>query len=275
MREAEPIKRPAIATAISQPLKETQNHITEVPVVPVVPSDPLPSADAGIHGEEVLKSKASEQRVEEEKGEGKEEGQTGSEHRLSNGLDSHLPASIPVVPMADPPDPPMVPDSPASAADPALATSDSPRSSALEESRLSTLSDDKPVPNGLPTEQELTSSGEESSMEAVADHKAGDRHLSVISISEETRELDDYLNRSSVTSVLTDSQIATMQTSGDFERLGSGASEDDLERGGGGARSLEESGMVRIGEQGCCCCCCQMLILLFYSLFIGSTPQIH
>lgn len=84
-------------------------------------------------------------------------------------------------------------------------------------------------------------------MEPVADDSAvRNRHMSAKSISEETRELDDYLNRSSVTSILTDSQISSMETSAHaegFERVGGANSEEDLEG------ALEDSA-VRISGPG-------------------------
>ena len=185
--------------------ENSQNYVNEVSAAP----------NATV-GEQVVGKK-------EEEEEGEQAG--GEANRLSNGLDPHLAAAAPVAPN--------------------VTTNHSPRSSLLQESRLSTLSNDsnssRPLSNGLPTEQEVTSTGEESSMETVVDDSVvRHRHESAKSITEETRELDDYLNRSSVTSVLTDSQVSSMEASihvEGFERIGGGVSrhmeedEEEDERG--------------------------------------------
>lgn len=143
---------------------------------------------------------------------------SGEGNRLSNGLDPHQVAAAAVV-----------------------TTNHSPRSSA----RLSALSTNSNTSLDLPTEKELSTTGEESSMEVVNDSESRQRHESARSISEETRELDEFLNRSSVTSVLTESQISSMSTDihhQQFERIGEGgASSEENLVGGGGARDQEES----------------------------------
>lgn len=189
VREADTSSRPSILEAPQKSvetshLKEnSQNYVNEVSAAPVE--------------EQVVGKK------EEEEG----EHAGGESNRLSNGLDPHLAAAAPVTPN--------------------VTTNHSPRSSVLQESRLSTLSNDsnssRPLSNGLPTEQEMTSTGEESSMQPVGDDAVRHRHETVKSITEETRELDDYLSRSSVTSVFTENQVSNMEASINvegFERVG-------------------------------------------------------
>ena len=54
------------------------------------------------------------------------------------------------------------------------------------------------------------------------DSETRNRHDSVKSITEETKELDEYLNRSSVTSVLGESQIGNIEMGAEgYERIGS------------------------------------------------------
>lgn len=201
VREAEPPKRPTIMEPSQKPTEVTQ-PLKETGQNEV---SAAPGAALGGHVEEGREVMA------------------GKSNRLSNGLDPHQAAAAPVAPT--------------------VVTNHSPRSSALQETRLSTLSTDSnpgPLLNGLPMEQELASTGEQSSMEQVVDESAvRNRHRIVQSVTEETRELDDYLNRSSVTSVLTESQIFGIEASAHaegFERIGGGSSEEDLE---GGASSLE------------------------------------
>lgn len=210
MREAEPPKRPSILETSQKSAETTKpaQPLKEVSQNYVNEVSAAPSAAVG--GQLVDKREWGEL-------------QAGESNRLSNGLDPHVSAVAPTV-----------------------TTNHSPRSSALQESRLSTLSNDSnssPFENGLQTE-EVTSAGEESSMEPVVDDSAArHRHTSARSVTEETRELDDYLNRSSVTSVLTESQIISMETSAraeGFERVGGGASrEEEEEEDERGAGSLE------------------------------------
>lgn len=221
VREAEPPQRPSI-------LETSQKSAAEA----TKPAQPLKEQN---YVNEVSAAPSAAVGV------GKKELQAGESNRLSNGLDQHLSAVAPI-------------------AVPTVTTNHSPRSSALlQENRLSTLSNDSnstPFANGLLTE-ELTSAGEESSMEPVVDDSAARyRHESAKSITEETRELDDYLNRTSVTSVLTESQIISMETSArneGFERVGGVASREDLEEDEEderGAGSLEVREGSRLGEGG-------------------------
>ncbi len=180
------------------------HHVIEMPAV---------SAAVGSNGEEEEGNKTSSSSSSES-------------NRLSNGLEAHQDSAGAVG-----------------------TTSLSPRSSALQDntrlSSLSTSSSSSSGSNGyrLSTEQEVATSGE-ASMEIVDESVGTNRHENVKSISEETRELDEFLNRSSVTSVLTDSQISSLDSSishqeegggggegEEFERIvGGGSSEEDLER---------------------------------------------
>lgn len=210
MREAEPPKRTSIleASQKSTEVSQPQKDTSQNHV------SELPAASA-------TATPTTEQQVGEETpqtGGSKEEG----EHRLSNGLEPHT-----------------------------MPTDHSPPSSTLQDCRLSTLSTESnsSLSNGVvfPTEQELSSAGEESSMGTVEDSETRHRHESAKSVTEETRELDEFLNRSSVTSVLAESQLSRIETSlhaKEFERVG-GSSEEDLERGGEEAGLLEDS-TVRI-----------------------------
>jgi hypothetical protein len=213
VREAEPPKRPSVLETQQKSvdavhLKETsQNYVNEESAAP-----------RAVVGEQVVGKK--------EEGEGGEVKSGGESNRLSNGIDPHLEAAT--APVA-----------------PTVMTNHSPRSSALQESRLSTLSNDSTttpvsIPNGLL--EERTSAGEESSMEPVADESSlRSRHESAKSITEETRELDEYLNRSSLTNVLTDNQIVSIEAGAreGFERVGSGTGGvEEEEEEGRGAREV-------------------------------------
>ena len=123
-------------------------------------------------------------------------------NRLSNGLDSKsLTAtsdSAPVLP------------------------NHSPRSSSVSQDiRLSTLSADlnSSLPNGLEhsAEQEVATAGEPSVGGALEDSFGASRH---VSISEHTRELDEFLNRSSMNSLLMDdSQLENILSHREFEKI--------------------------------------------------------
>ena len=206
MREAEPPKRGSILEASQKP-KEASQPLKESSQNHV---SELPAASA---------TPITQQQVEktEEEGSGAKEKESET-HRLSNG---HV----------SPPPP---------------AASHSPPSATLQDCRLSTLSNESnssALSNGsaFRTEQERSSMGEESSMEVVGGSHTRGRHESAKSVSEETRELDELLNRSSVTSVLTDSQVggASMDAK-EFEHVG-GASDEDLMRGGEEAGGMEDS----------------------------------
>ena len=98
----------------------------------------------------------------------------------------------------------------------------SPRSSISQGSRLSSISTDldPTLPNGLELheEQKVATSGE-SSMEAFVDMSLSERHGSV---SEETRELDEFLSRSSMASNYQVESILYQE----FDRTGEGSGED-------------------------------------------------
>lgn len=247
MRESEPPKRTTILvsspqkppTEVFQPLQEiSQNYVNEV-------SAPSASLEGGLIQGDL---------EEDVEGEGEKEGRRslGDTQRLSNGLDPHQASSA--VPLVAP------------MTTTTVSTNHSPRSSALQESRPPTTLSDTPSspapsspalpPNGLPTEQELTSAGEGSSSREVVvdDSVVRNRHESVRSISEETRELDDYLNRSSVTSVLTDSQISSMEMSVQNEGFERVASEESLEGGGAAEESVVRTALMLLLSSLLSCC---------------------
>lgn len=205
MRETEPPKRPNILESSQQRQQQQQQESAEI-------NQPLKGAEQN-HVSKLSRTKQPEQQqviVEHS------ETTSDDSNRLSNGLEPHQAATT----------------------DNVVTTTHSPRTSALRESHLSTLSNESNssvLSNGVgfSVEQEVSSTGEESSMEVVEDSEARSRHKSARSITEETRELDEFLNRSSVTSILTDSQVSSMdtnlQSATAFERVGSGSGEEDLE----------------------------------------------
>lgn len=229
VRESEPPQRSSIlessqrSTELDPASKETsQNHVSDLPAAGAM-ATPITTPTAPTTTTTTTTA-AAQQQVGKEESTGKE----GGAQRLSNG---HV----------SPPPPPL--------------TGQSPPSSTLQDCRLSTLSTESnssSLSNGMvfPTEQELSSMGEESSQQAVDDSQTRHRHESAKSITEETKELDEYLSRNSVTSVLTESQEGGgamgmgLSHAREFERIG-GSSEEDLERGG-----EEASGLDQVSQQG-------------------------
>ena len=203
VREAEPTPRSTILETAQKPIE--LNH-------PV--KDPTPQN----HMVEVLTSSSAGS----SSGQQQEGSLTSESNRLSNGVS----------------EPNMIAAGTASIIDTSLA---------LQDARLSTLSTESntSLSNGFnfSVEDKVATSGE-SSTETVVDTSSvsHNRHESIKSISEETRELDEFLNRSSVTSVLTESQVSSIQGSSSheaYERVGSGG-EEDSERGGSAAEDFEE-----------------------------------
>ena len=161
----------------------------------------------------------------------------------------------------------------------AITTDLSSRSSSHQESKLQddnlhTINTElgSPLSNGFrqSSEQEGATtdqfSKEDSSVEAVNKPVSGTRHErteSVKSVTEETRELDELLNRSSVTSVFTDSpvsstvervgqdvataqELTTRRESGDkFEKVGEEVNEEDSMTEEGSVDSLNIDSVVR------------------------------
>lgn len=179
-----------------------------------------------------------EQEVEEEKrvGEGKrgEESKedesllqnSAGSNRLSNGLDSKSTSdSMTVLP------------------------NHSPRSSSLSQDiRLSTLSTDlnPSLPNGLgnSAEQEVATTGESSREVVVEDSMGINRHES---ISEHTRELDEFLSRSSVVGDSRPNSILCPEEFETFETIGSG-SDEDVEGGNRRSDTVRREGRGEGGQ---------------------------
>ncbi len=129
-------------------------------------------------------------------------------NRLSNGIDSRPPQGEPV----------------------AVISNHSPRTSihAADDSRQPDLS--STLPNGLgPTDQQVATMGEPSQNVAVGDDGGVARRHD--SISEHTKELDELLKRSSVTSVMSDTQEEGA-LGAEFERIGGSSSGSDEDSGG-------------------------------------------
>ena len=209
VRNAIPAPRGAISTVeASQPPAAPLSSTAQMNHAEV--SSPVPTGN-GRQQESELKPAGSnlEQRntrvevasAEEEKEntlEGSARHFTESEsNRLSNGIDSRPPAGEPM----------------------AVISNHSPRASALSEENNGLA-----LPNGLGTTgQEVATSGEPSRDLSVDDTGISMRHES---ISEHTKELDELLKRTSVTSVLsTDNQ----ELGGAFERIGGSSSSSDEE----------------------------------------------
>ena len=133
-------------------------------------------------------------------------------NRLSNGIDSKPPSSDPMAVISN--------HSPHTSM---FTADDGHPSTTLGTDLSSTLQ------NGLgplSAEQEVATSGEPSHDVLVGDSHRHD------SISEHTRELDDYLKRSSAISVLSDTQEENAMYRGEFERVGGGSSSGSDEESG-------------------------------------------